>query len=85
MTDRTHQVSGRIPAAMARALALLSAQTGETIQAMLIDGLDRAIRARAKGVPFALPWPEQTTNEQQPPAGNSLPRRKRTTKGGKEQ
>lgn len=85
MMHHTHQVSGRIPAAMARALALLSAQTGETIQAMLIDGLDRAIRARAKGVPFALPWPEQTTNEQQPPAGNSPRRSKRPTKGAQQQ
>ena len=60
LDDMTGRIGGRIPADMHRALALVSAQTGEPINALLIDALDKAIRARAKKVPFALPWPPPT-------------------------
>ena len=60
LDDLTGRIGGRVPADMHRALALLSAQTGEPINLMLIDALDKAIRARAKRVPFALPWPPPT-------------------------
>lgn len=59
--DLTGRVGGRIPADMHRALLLVSAQTGEPINALLIDALDKAISARAKKVPFALPWPPAPT------------------------
>ena len=55
------RITARIPADMHRALGLVSAQTGETIQSLLIEGLDKAIRARANRVPFALPWPPART------------------------